>query len=131
MKISKTHEQFAYLLNIRRESVLNCPKNYLGPNWEAVINFWLYLDTLTHEQLLVVRDWHLALGDEGRYIAGNKVLYATNPRIKYAYPANVAAYCSVSCAKLAAYYATQELIGLEKLLEKRQQPVFFPMFLNP
>jgi hypothetical protein len=52
MKISKTHLKFANILN--STEVLTHPENFLGPNWEEVINFWLYLDTLTEDQLNVV-----------------------------------------------------------------------------
>jgi hypothetical protein len=131
---SKIHRSFANSLycyyGIPKRDVLNHPEKYLGPNWEAVIDFWAHMDTLTQEQLLVVRDRYLALGEEGRHIAGNKVLYATNPGIKYAYPASVAAYSSVSFAQFVAYWSTCELIGLEKLLERGHQLVFFPLFLN-
>jgi hypothetical protein len=135
MKISKAHKNFANLLlywhNTSKQEVLKHPENYLGPNWEAVINFWLYLDTLTHEQLLVVRDRHLALGEGWLPIVYNEALNAAANNTKYVGDAENSAYESVSYGKDAAAYATRELIGLDKLLERGRQPVFFPMFLNP
>ncbi len=133
MKISKTHKEFAKRLN--KQDVLNRPEIYLGPNWEAVINFWLYLDTLTEEQLKVVGERYVALNKKKRHISISNARVAS-VTIKYEQDAEIAAYCSVSSTqsvgvKTAAYYATCELLGLDKLLKRGHQPVFFPMFLNP
>jgi hypothetical protein len=57
MKISKTHQKFEYLLRYsdhhvrRRQTTLEYPELFLGPNWKNVLNFWIYLDTLSDEKL--------------------------------------------------------------------------------
>ena len=134
MIISKPHQQFANYLqqdhNIPKQQVLNQPENYLGSNWEAVINFWIYLDTLTEEQLKVVNERYWALSDEERYKAKNKVFEAANETTKYAGYVADAAYWIVFYAKWAAAYATYELIALEKLLDQGYELVIFPLFLN-
>jgi hypothetical protein len=138
MKISKAHKEFAVLLEayyeISKQDVLDHPENFLGPNWEAVINFWLYLDTLSYEQLRVagrvVGQRYMALRDKNRDIASGRAYDGAVSTTKYAHEAVAAAYDSVSCAKYAAYYATVEIIGLDKLLEQGYQPVFYPLFLR-
>jgi hypothetical protein len=132
MKISKTHHEFANRLS--NQYVLNHPEKYLGPNWEVVINFWLYLDTLSYDQLHVVYDRWLELSNEEKNISWDKAWSASNAITKYAYDASESALHSVSsfyCAKVAAAYSTLELIGSQKLLAQGHEPVFFPMFLNP
>jgi hypothetical protein len=134
MKISKAHKEFAYrlrfLFQISDQDVLNHPENYLGPNWDAVINFWLYLDTLTEDQLVFIIRHYGALSDKDLDIAWDNASVAS-ATIKYGQDASNSAYYSVSYAKSAAEYATKELIGLDKLLEKGHQPVFFPLFKFP
>jgi hypothetical protein len=129
MKISKTHQKFASYL--KNQVVLTNPENYLGPNWEEVINFWLYLDTLTEDQLKVVEDCYNDLSDNERHIAAGRCIRVMSKATNYAYDASEAAFASVSNANCVAENATEELIGLDKLLEQGHQPVFFPMFLNP
>ena len=133
MIISKTHQEFANCLqriyNIPEQQVLNQPENYLGSNWEAVINFWIYLDTLTQEQLKVVQKRYYALSLEERDKAWDKSYKAAKETTKYAGDAGNAAYYNVFYAGWAVAYATCELIGLEKLLNQGHQLVLFPLFL--
>jgi hypothetical protein len=138
-RYSCIHKEFANRLPGSPQEVLSNPEKYLGPNWEAVINFWLYLDTLTQEQWWVVRERNLCLSAIEHNIAGDKVHDATSskrrggtlkPRIKYAYDAADSAYYSVYYVNAITRWATLELISLDKLLEQGYQPVFFPMFLN-
>jgi hypothetical protein len=57
MKYSESHKQFASQLNryhnINQQDVLDHPENYLGPNYKEVLNFWLYWDSLSEEQMVV------------------------------------------------------------------------------
>jgi hypothetical protein len=134
MKISKAHKEFADRLNfwyiISKQEVLDLPEQHLGPNWEAVINFWLYLDTLTEDQLSVFCGKRLPLGNE----EWNKVWSAARATIKYTGDAGDSVYYICTWVNTAAYgaakSATYELIGLDKLLAQGHQPVFFPLFLN-
>jgi hypothetical protein len=135
MKISKTHQEFAYTLQgqygIPKQDVRYDPENYLGPNWGKVINFWLYLDTLTEDQLRVAQKRYFALSNEERSISYNKAWVAAGNATRYSYNASHAAYSSVSYANGVTKGAIYELIGLDKLLEQGHELVFFPMFLNP
>jgi hypothetical protein len=48
MKISKTHKSLSEQL--KNTEVLTNPQKFLGPNWETVLRFWLYFESLTREQ---------------------------------------------------------------------------------
>jgi hypothetical protein len=52
--ISTIHSRFLRIINDRLEGspqeVLSDPKKYLGPNWEKVLEFWLYLDGLSQDE---------------------------------------------------------------------------------
>jgi hypothetical protein len=48
MKISKTHQNLSKELN--NPEVLTNPEPFLGPNWETVLRWWLYEESLTDEQ---------------------------------------------------------------------------------
>jgi hypothetical protein len=124
MKISKAHQKFSKILG--SQNVLNNPKNYLGPNWKEVINFWLYLDTLTEDQLRVVETRYNALSFREWNAAKEKVWNAAKSNTSIV---GRAAFYSVYNAEYAARYATFELIVINKLLEQGYKPVFFPMFL--
>jgi hypothetical protein len=136
MKISKAHQLFADFIQlwytVPKQDVLNYPEKYLGPNWEAVINFWLYLDTLTKDQLKVVGSRYLNLSDEQSDIAGIEVWDAAKDTTIYFFDsANVTycAYCNVSYNAHVLKRVTYELIGLDKLLDKGYKPLFFPLIL--
>jgi hypothetical protein len=134
MKISKTHEKFSTFLRhnhgITKQDVLDYPEKYLGPNWEAVINFWLYFDTLTEEQLEVVEERYWDLSVEEQHIASQKAWNVAIDTTENGALAGNAAYFSVPIARYVAKWSTVELIGLDKLLAQGHQPLFFPLFLN-
>jgi hypothetical protein len=48
MTYSKTHKRFSELLN--QPDALTNPEKYLGPNYQDVLNFWIYVDTLSDEE---------------------------------------------------------------------------------
>jgi hypothetical protein len=48
MKISRTHQILRKELN--NPEVLTNPEQFLGPNWETVLRWWLYYDSLIYEQ---------------------------------------------------------------------------------
>jgi hypothetical protein len=48
MKISNTHQRLSK--ELKNPEVLTNPEPFLGPNWETVLRFWLYYESLTREQ---------------------------------------------------------------------------------
>jgi hypothetical protein len=131
--ISKIHQAFSRRLNNPR--VLENPEEFLGPNFEAVLNFWLILDDLSEEQLEVVNKRHFVFFKENRSEWCKVVDLAIDVSeevvgLGYAYEASWAAE-DVTKSNAAACLATRELIAMHKILEDHQKPLtFFPMFLE-
>jgi hypothetical protein len=48
MKISKAHQRLSNRL--KNPEVLTNPEPFLGPNWETVLRWWLYYESLTVKQ---------------------------------------------------------------------------------
>jgi hypothetical protein len=132
MKISKTHQKFANTLGY--QDIIDHPENYLGPNWEAVINFWLYFDTLSKKQLKIVEDRYGSFLDknseavEVSYL--RRAVNAAEDTEGYTGYFVCVYYRCFLPGEYALKFTTYELIGIRKLLEQGHQPVFFPMFLN-
>ena len=53
MKISNTLQLLSNYL--KNPEVLTNPEPFLGPNWETVLRFWLYWESLTDEQKRVLQ----------------------------------------------------------------------------
>ncbi len=130
--ISKTHKFFSEYLETPR--VLTNPKEFLGPNFEAVLNFWLILDDLSEEQLRVVNKRDFVFFKENRSEWRKAINLAVDTSIEvvglgYAYHAGWAAYYATN--SWADYWVTRELIGMHKIHEVHQQPLtFFQMILE-
>jgi hypothetical protein len=129
--ISKTHKRFSERLNNPR--VLENPEEFLGENFEAVLNFWLSLEELSEEQIKVVKERYDAFHndnysewDEARELANDASIEVV--AWGYVYYAGCAAYDVTNSE--AAGYATRELIAMHLILEQKQPLTFFPMFLE-
>jgi len=145
MTHSKSHQRFSN--NLNKPETLTNPQDFLGPNYETVLNFWKWIDRLSVEQWKVVDDryrnldyaawiaagcaawtaartaaWYAA-GDAAGYAAGSAAGVAARSAAGYA--AGVAAW---SAAGSAAWYATYELIGMHLLLEQGKKLLFVPLF---
>jgi hypothetical protein len=48
MKISNAHQLLSK--ELKNPEVLTNPEPFLGPNWETVLRWWLYYDSLIYEQ---------------------------------------------------------------------------------
>ncbi len=59
MTYSKIHKRFSKRLN--KPEALTNPEKYLGPNYQDVLNFWIYLDTLSKQEREEMNDCYLAL----------------------------------------------------------------------
>ena len=128
MKISKTYQLFADKLG--KPEALQNPQDFLGPNYRTVLNFWIWLDTLTPKQLKTVGE---------RYYAFNAAFNAAGVAAGVA-ARNAAGDVARSAASAAAFYtawdaagsaaacATCELMGSHILLEKGKTLFFVPMF---
>jgi hypothetical protein len=130
--ISNSHKRFSERLNNPR--VLSNPEEFLGPNFETVLNFWLFLDDLSEEQIEVVNERYDDFYDGNRSEwrkARDLAYYASEGVVgwRYSYVSGRAAE-DVTKSE-AAYWATRELIGMHKILEDHQKPLtFFDLFLE-
>ena len=129
MKISTAHQIFADRL--KDQTALECPERFLGPNWKDVLNFWIYLDTLSREDFDIVGKRYCALGGvdtlksltrkAARDTIGYYYVYATSAWVVTPTLTRIPASVGVTCV-----YVTLELIGSHNL----ESLTFLPLFLN-
>jgi hypothetical protein len=137
MKISKTHQRLADDLNRLHnlQGALDHPKYYLGSNWKDVINFWLFLDTLTVAQLCIINHRYFALDQDDSAILLS-VWDTYTECEKFYYQVAYEAVCAVS--KPASLFwipsakakATIEIMVRDDLLNSKKSLVFLPLFIN-
>jgi hypothetical protein len=121
MTYSKIHQAFSERLN--QPDVLTDPGKYLGPNWKDVLNFWIYLDTLSVEEKneISVRYW--ALGSKVRnsaWIASRNVAIEV-----VGWEFRIVAWDAALnvTGRVVFGEATEELIAHHKLLEQGKTPL--------
>jgi hypothetical protein len=68
MTYSITHQ--ALRDHINNPEVLTNPQKFLGPNWEAVLRWWWYEESLTVEQWIELDRRWCAIDDDTRVRAG-------------------------------------------------------------
>jgi hypothetical protein len=119
MKISNTQQALSNRLN--NTEVLTNPESFLGPNWETVLRFWLYYDSLNYRQSnkLIRRYW--AIDDDTRDRAYD---LAHNVAIEVIGEDNRRA---VFIAALTPTTITMELIAMHLLFERGYQLTFVPL----
>ena len=130
MKISKAHKRFSERLENPR--VLTNPEEFLGPNYKAVLNFWMILDELSEDQLKNIHSCYLDFSiyqlSEWRK-AVNEAIKASEETIGRDF-ADKAADAAYVVYGWAAYRATRELIGMYIILEQNKPLTILNMFLN-
>ena len=129
MKISTSHQKFSEYLG--NPDALENPQDYLGPNYVSVLNFWLWMDTLSTEQWKEVARRYTAIPYAAWNAAGDAAWYAAGDAAGDA--ARDAAWdAALDAASGAAWYAagwaTVELIGSHILIEKGTTLTFLPLF---
>lgn len=129
MTISQVHHRFVELLKFN-EALTN-PQEFLGPNTDQLLDFWLRLDGLSFNQWEIIAGRYRNFCDK-QYSEWRKAVDeahdASNQAIgeEFAYEAAEAAWniYSWSVASYANYYTTREIIG------GIENPVFLKMFDN-
>ncbi len=121
MKISRTHQALSNYL--KNPEVLTNPEPFLGPNWETVLRWWLFRESLTYEQRIELDRRRLAID----YITRNRAYdLARNATIEVIGEYNLdAVYCSTLYSAI-----TYELIAMHLLLERGHQLTFVPLVNN-
>ena len=129
--ISKTHQRFSEYLNNPR--VLTNPEDFLGPNFEAVLNFWLILDELSQKQLRIVEECQRAFFDENysKWSKEANLAYEASKKVVGEYYAERAGWAARVVTKSGAgVRVTKELIGMHLILDQEKPLTFFEMFLE-
>jgi hypothetical protein len=111
MKTSKTHQSFADILGTQR--ALEYPEEFLGPNWKDILNFWLYLDTLSSRFISSVDQQTVGLSEPYAIIG-----------VDAAYSAYLASL------NIPEGNATLELICCHKILERGESLRFVPLLME-
>jgi hypothetical protein len=122
MTHSKIHQTFSERLN--NPDVLKNPEKYLGPNYQDVLNFWIYLDSLSDQEKEAISDRYFALDDDVRDAAIDAVVDAAEEVVgeDFRYAAWRAAWF-VTGRRVVFGWATDELISHHKLLEQGKTPL--------
>jgi len=115
--ISLCYAVFLGVINDREpgspQDVLTNPEKYLGANYQEVLRFWDHLDTLSSEEIEAAKKTYWDLDSEVRHSAR---------RIANLY--SVAPASSVP----EIDFATWELVGYHKLMERGIPLTFIPLF---
>jgi hypothetical protein len=128
MKISQIHGKFSLELN--NPKALTNPEDFLGPNWEDVINFWFYIETLSRDERGRIANSYWALDSAEWFSAWRSASVLAD---------GVVGEKVRDAACCAAYFAdgwqifrdaTLELIAHHKLLEQDKALVFLPLCLK-
>jgi hypothetical protein len=133
MKISTAHQRLARFM--REEDVIPNPEKYLGPNYLSVLNFWLYLETLSKEQVIKLSKLYSAIDYYERLKETKQATILSEQTIPVGYV--IAAW---NAGQIINYntdtfntnycmgYATLELIASHLFVEQEETFTFIPMF---
>ena len=124
MNYSKFHKKFS--TELQNPEALTNPQDFLGPNYETVLNFWWTIDSLTETQWNEVARRYSALDPAARDTARDAAGSAARSSAGYA--AWYAAWDAAWSAGSAAGSATYELIGMHTLLNDGKTLLFVPLF---
>jgi len=129
MNYSKAHQNFS--TRLQNPEALTSPQDFLGPNYETVLNFWWTMDSLTEPQWEEVARRYDALDPAARYAARDAAGYAARDAAgSAAWDAAMDAAWDAAgyAAGSAAWSATWELIGMHTLLNDGKDLLFVPLF---
>ena len=133
MNYSKAHQNFS--TELQKPEALTNPEDFLGPNYQTVLNFWTFMDSLTEDNWNEVARRYNALDSAAWDAAWDAAWIAAGDAAGYAarYAAGVAAryaarYAAGSAAWYAAGVATYELMGMHTLLNGGKTLLFVPLF---
>jgi hypothetical protein len=125
MNYSKAHQNFSNQL--QKPEALTSSQDFLGPNYETVLNFWWFMDSLTETQWKEVDRRYNSLDYAAWYAARDAASSAAWYAAGYA-ASSAAWYAAGYAAGSAAWYATYELIGMHTLLNDGRDLLFIPLF---
>jgi hypothetical protein len=129
MTHSKIHQAFSNYL--KQPDVLTHPANYLGPNWEDVLNFWIYVDTLSEQEREEMWRRYCALDDNVRWFASNAARAASDEVVCWKFKSAAWDAAAVVTGWWVFGCATWELIAHHKLLEQDKTPLALQCCIKP
>jgi hypothetical protein len=130
MTYSKIHQAFSK--HLKNPDVLKNPAKYLGPNYQDVLNFWIYVDSLNDEEKSEMWRRYWDLNYNVRVSAMNAAMDAAEEVVgeDFRYAAWRAAWF-VTGRRVVFGWATDELISHHKLLEQYKTPTVLPLCVKP
>jgi hypothetical protein len=128
MTYSKTHQKFSE--HLKNPDVLTDPGKYLGPNWEDVLNFWIYIETLSDKEKEAIADRFLNLDDDVRnsafFVAEDVATEIVGEEFRY-----LAWHAAYDVTEWTIFgWATYELISHHKILEQNKTLTFLPLTIK-
>ena len=111
MKKSKTQIQFEKKYSVEE----------LGPNWQTVLNFWLFLENLSYEQDNVVDSRNTEMCYDKRVIVDELTYMSANNVILESVRRSIPFYGP-------RLFATYEIIATQEILDEAGELTFLPMF---
>jgi hypothetical protein len=124
MTYSKIHKLFSNYL--KQPDALTNPEKYLGPNYQDVLNFWIYVEGLSKQEKKEMRQRYWDLDEDVRDCAFFAAMDAADGVVGWRF--REAAW---NAAWGVGGRATLELIGHHKLLEQNKTPTFLPLCAKP
>jgi hypothetical protein len=119
MKISKAHQALSTHLN--NPEVLTNPELFLGPNWETVLRWWLYYESLTYDQLKELNCRYYDNDDDDTQIIAYNLAYGAAIEV-IGVDNRSKVYRALQLPAI-----TYELIAMHLLLERGHQLTFVPL----
>jgi hypothetical protein len=129
MEISNTQQDLSDYLN--NPEVLTNPEPFLGPNWETVLRWWLYCESLTDEQKHILRCRCWAIDNYTRIRAWNlasDAAFEVIGRVNWWAAWDVVPPYLPIIRDVAPYLPmTYELISMHLLFERGYSLTFVPL----
>jgi hypothetical protein len=129
MTYSKTHLKFSKLLE--QPEALTNPEKYLGPNWEDVLNFWIYLDSLSKHEREEIVERYYALDDDVRDCAIDDARAAAEEVVGWGFREAAWRAAYDVTGRVVFGWAIYELITHHKLIEQNQTPLALQYCTKP
>jgi hypothetical protein len=129
MTYSKIHKRFSERLE--QPDILTNPEKYFGPNWEDVLNFWIYVDTLSEQDKEKMRQRYRDLDNDVRDAAIIAAMDAAAEFVCWEFRTE-ALYAARGVTGWWVFgNATWELISHHKLLEQNKTPLALQYCIKP
>jgi hypothetical protein len=114
-----------------QQSYIDNPEKALGPNYEAVFNFWSFVEDLGSEEEKLITERFLEFENTYDYYGTRLIEYTNKVLTNEAYiwhEVFEATEVLHHTMRIAIAWATHELICMHKLIEDGEHIVMLPLF---